>query len=107
MVLRKKIACANKRYFITMTRYFLIIITITDEPEEAPFVYFIEESEVTPKMLEEMKYQTGGYPFWCMPSDDLDDPPSLCDIESVGIEACSVCGKFHHRAVTRCFHYVV
>ncbi len=90
-----------------MTRYFLIIITIADEPEDTPFIYFIEESEVTPKMLKEMEYQTSGYPFWCFQSEDPADPPSLCDIETVGIRMCPAGEKFHHRAVTRCFHYSI
>ncbi len=90
-----------------MTRYFLIIITITDEPNEPPFVYFIRESRVTPEMLEEMEYQTGDYPSWCIPSEDPTDPPSLCDIETFGTRICPTGNKIKSRTIIRCFCYVV
>ena len=87
-----------------MTKYFLIIIT-AEEPGEAPFVYFIKESAVTSDMLKEMEFQTNNYPFWCLQSEDPDDPPSFYDIEKFGYRVCPMGSNLKPRVITRCFHY--
>ena len=90
-----------------MKNYFQIIIAVPEEDglREPPFIYFIRESKVGPNMLEEMEYQLGDYPSWCMPSGDPNDDPSLCDIETFGTRACPAGGRLTPRTITRCFYY--
>jgi hypothetical protein len=89
--------------------YIQIIIAAPQEdgPHEPPFIYFIKESNVTPEMLEEMEYQTGGYPYWCLQSEDPDDPSALCDIEcrKFAIRVCPMGSKIKRLTITRCFYY--
>ncbi len=87
-----------------MKGYILIIITPSDE--ESPFIYFIRATDVTSEMLEEMEYQTDGYPYWCLQSEDPEDPPCLYDIEKHGTRACPLGGELRRAlAITRIFHY--
>lgn len=90
-----------------MTLYYQIIIVRSDSPRDPPFVYFIRVPKVTSEMLEEMEYQTGDYPSWCIPSEDPEDPPSLCDIETFGTRICPTGSNLKPRTITRCFCYVV
>ncbi len=96
----------SEREMKRATRYVQIIITARKGRKVSPFIYFIRESKVA-KMLEEMEYQAGGYPFWCLPSEDPSDPSVLCDLEKIATRVCPVGGKFRPRTVTRCFHYCI
>jgi hypothetical protein len=81
--------------------YFQVIIVLPDK--NAPQIYFLKESSVTPEVLEEMEYQTGDYPSWCLEDEDsevlykLDDAKRICPI-GTEIDPCTI---------TRCFYYCV
>ena len=86
------------------TTHSLVIITPSDG--EPPFVYFIKDADLTAKIVEDMEYQTGDYPYWCLQSEDPEDPPCVFDIEKRGERACPVGSALRRsRKVSRIFSY--